>query len=44
VIGHADLATLANSVERDRAQARTATTAGTPSSMSTEEAATLITV
>jgi transposase-like protein len=44
VIGHGDLAKLANAIERDRAQARTATTARTPSSVSTEEAATLITV
>jgi putative transposase len=44
VIGHADLAKLANAIERDRAQARTATTPGTPSSLSTEETATLITV
>jgi hypothetical protein len=39
VIGHADLAKLANAMERDRAQARTANTAHTPSSMSTEETA-----
>jgi putative transposase len=44
VIGHGDLAKLANAVERDRGEARTGTTAHTPSSVSTEEAATLITV
>jgi transposase-like protein len=42
VIGHGDLAKLANAIERD--QARTGVTAGTPSSLSTGEAATLITV
>jgi putative transposase len=44
VIGHGDLAKLANAVERDRARALAADTPhGHPSSMPTEEAATLIT-
>jgi putative transposase len=44
VIGHADLAKLALAVERDLARARAADTAHIPSSMPTEEAATLATV
>jgi transposase-like protein len=44
VIGHGDLAKLANAIERDRTPARTTDTAHTPSSLSTEEAATLTTV
>jgi putative transposase len=44
VIGHSDLAKLALAVERDLARADAAHTAHTPSSMPTEEAATLATV
>jgi putative transposase len=44
VIGHGDLAKLANAIERDRAQARTTDSTRTPSSLSTEEAATLTSV
>jgi putative transposase len=43
VIGHGDLAKLANAVERDRARAVEADTHSHPSSMPTEEAATLVT-
>ena len=44
VIGHGDLAKLANAIERDRAQARTTDSTHTPSSLSTKEAATLTSV